>query len=270
MRGNTEAAPGPIARGTTPLARILAHDAAYWTCIATPERRDGWTLFHNRDLVPRIDPNHAGDFRAPEGSGPAIAREIVDFYRALGATPAAYVDLFATPHDLPLHLEQAGFREWPDWANDLMLYVGPDQAHPSPTPIETVHTEQQRDDWARIVQDEADDAERALLRRLYRAEIGDERVAAYLARVAGRAASRAELFASDGLGRVEAVRTLTAHRGRGLASAVVRHAVRESLHHGNLTYIYAEPGGDAQRLYHRLGFRTVATNLIRAWVWQEA
>jgi ribosomal protein S18 acetylase RimI-like enzyme len=270
MPPKSDAAPGSIAGGTTPLARILAHDAAYWTCIATPERRDGWTLFHNRDLVPRIDPNHAGDFRAPEGSGPAIARQIVDFYRALGATPAAYVDLFATPHDLPLHLEQAGFREWPDWANDLMLYVGPDEGHPSLNVIETVQTEEQRDDWASVVQDEADDTERALLRRLYRGEIADERVTAYLARIDGLPASRAELLASDGLGRVEAVRTLTAYRGRGLAAAVVRQAVRDSLHHGNLTYIYAEPGGDAQRLYHRLGFRTVATNLIRAWALHEA
>ena len=136
MRGNSEAAPGSIARSTTPLARILAHDADYWTCLARAERRAGWTLFHNRDLVPRVDPNHAGDFRAPEGSGAAIAREIIDFYRALGATPAAYVDLFATPHDLPLHLEQAGFREWPGWANDLMLYVGPDEGYPSPFEIE--------------------------------------------------------------------------------------------------------------------------------------
>ena len=90
---------------------------------------------------------------------------------------------------------------------------------------------------------------------------------AYLARVDGIPASRAELFSSAGLGRVEAVRTLAAHRGRGLGSAVVRQAVRDSLGRDTLTYIYAEPGGSAQRLYHRLGFRTVATNLISAWAW---
>ena len=267
VQGNLGAAPGSTAGSMTPLARILAHDADYWTCLARAERRAGWTLFHNRDLVPRVDPNHAGDFRAPEGSGAAIAREIIDFYRALGATPAAYVDLFATPHDLPLHLEQAGFREWPAWANDLMLYVGPDEGHPSPFASEIVQTKGQRDEWASVVQDEADADERMLLRRLYRTEIADERVTAFLARVDGVPASRAELFSSAGLGRVEAVRTLTAHRGRGLAAAVVRHAVRDSLGRDNLTYIYAEPGGSAQRLYHRLGFRTVATNLISFWAW---
>ncbi len=49
-------------------------------------------------------------------------------------------------------------------------------------------------------------------------------------------------------------------RGRACCGALPRI-------HDTLTYIYAEPGGSAQRLYHRLGFRTVATNLISAWAW---
>ena len=175
LRGHAPAAPGSSGEATTPLARILAHDAAYWTCLAQAEPRAGWTLFHNRDLVPRVDPNHAGAFRAPEGSGATIAAEIIDFYRAFGATPAAYVDLFATPYDLRLHLEQAGFQELPGWANDLMLYVGPDEGHPSPFAIEIVHTNGQRDEWASVVQDEADVDERNSLRRLYRTEIADAR-----------------------------------------------------------------------------------------------
>jgi hypothetical protein len=32
------------------------------------------------------------------------------------------------------------------------------------------------------------------------------------------------------------------------------------------TSIYAEPGGDAQRLYTRLGFRTVAQNITRSFI----
>ncbi len=80
----------------TPLARILAHEAEYWTCVSAVERRDGWSLYHNAALIPRLDPNHAGDFRAAEGTGEAIARQIIGFYRELGAKPLAYLDVLAT------------------------------------------------------------------------------------------------------------------------------------------------------------------------------
>lgn len=65
--------------------------------MATAEPRPGWTLFHNAALIGRIDPNHASGFRAAEGAGPAITREIIAFYEDLGARPAAYVDVLGPP-----------------------------------------------------------------------------------------------------------------------------------------------------------------------------
>ena len=261
------AAPAATPSDQTPLARVLAHEAACWTCVAAVEPRPGWALFHNAALVGRIDPNHAGDFRAGEGTGAAIAREVVAFYEALGAPPAAYVDALATPRDLVPCLLAAGFREWAGAANDLMLYVGPDAGRPSAHAVAVVRTDRERADWAAVVEEEADAETRRALRRLYATELADPRVTAYLARVDGRAAGRCLLFSADGLGRVEGVRTLAAYRGRGLAAAVVRRAVAESLARGNaLTYVYAEPDGAAQRLYDRLGFRTVARHAIRGFI----
>lgn len=250
----------------SPLARILRHEHDYWSTIAAVEQRDGWRLYHNAGLIPRIDPNHAGDFRAAEGSAAAIVAEIVAFYADLGATPAAYVDYLATPRDLPEQLLAAGFEEWIGATNDLMIYVGPDIAFPAQARIEVVQMDAQREAWASIVAEEAGETTRRLLRSLYLQEIGDARMTAYLAWVDGHAASRCELFAYDGLGRVEAVRTIAAYRGRGLAAALVRQAVHDSLAQDNaITYIYAEPGGDAQRLYERLGFRIVTRNVTRSF-----
>lgn len=250
----------------SPLARILRHEHDYWRTIASVKERDGWRLYHNAGLLPRIDPNHAGDFRAPEGSGATVVADIIAFYAELGATPAAYVDYLATPRDLPEQLQAAGFDEWIGATNDLMIYVGPDSAFPAHAWIELVRTDTQREEWASIVDEESDKTTRSLLRALYLQEIGDARMTAYLARVDGHAGSRCELFACNGLGRVEAVRTLVAYRGRGLATALVRQAVHDSLGQGNaITYIYAEPGGDAQRLYERLGFRTVTRNVTRSF-----
>ena len=253
----------------SPLARILEHDTAYWSCLTELEARAGWILFHNPRFAPRIDPNHAGAFRAPTQDGAAIVRAIIDFYRARGVTPAAFVDVLAAPADLIPCLLQAGFCAW-DGANaDLMLYVGPDTANAAPDPSAIVRTPEAMDEWAAIMDEEAarDEGQRALLHSLYRTQISDPRMTAYLIRVDGVAVCRCELFSCAGLGRVEAVRTQVAFRRRGLAAAVIRAAVADSLARGNqLTYIYAEPGAEPQRLYQRLGFRTVAHNVIRGFI----
>ena len=198
----------PIPDHETPLARILDHDAAYWTTIAEVEHRDGWSLFHNRELLPRVDPNHAGAFRAAEGTASAIVEAIIAFYSGYGAPPVAYVDCLATPRDLPDALIAAGFSEWPGASNDLLIYTGPDQARPAAVEVEVVDGDEDREAWAALVDEDADERARAILRHLYLREIGDPRITAYLARVDGKAVSRCELFSSDGLGRVEAVRTL--------------------------------------------------------------
>lgn len=255
-----------IANHQTPLARLLAHESEYWTTFAQAEPRDGWKAFYAPHFIPRIDPNHAGEFRSSEGQGARIVQEIIAFYRALGATPAAYVDCLAPPDLIP-HLLQAGFQEWSGASADLMFYIGPDAARPSDVVVETVGDEAAKVMWASIVEEEATLASRSLLNQMYLTEIGDPRITAYLARVEGQPACRGELFVSQGLGRVEAIRTALAYRNRGLAAAVVRRAIEDSQALGNaLTYLYAEPGGDAQRLYMRLGFRTVTQNLVRSFV----
>lgn len=254
----------------TPLDDILRHDAEYWSTIASAEARGGFVLHHSAELAARLDPNHAGTFRAPEGSAPVIVAEVVSRYRALGVTPAAYVDALATPRDLPDHLLAAGFADLTDslyGATDLLVYVGPDRGQSSGAAVEVVQGDAMRAAWASITHEDAGGEQLALLTRLHLAETRDPRVTPFLASVGGAPASRCLLFSHGGIGRVECVRTLSAQRGRGLAAAVVRAAVRASIAAGNrLTYLYAEQGGDAQRLYERLGFRTVAAGVMRCFV----
>ena len=253
---------------STPLGQILAQESEYWTTIAKVERRAGYCLFHNPRLAPRVDPNHAGDFRGEPGQAKRIVSEIVDFYSEQGITPAAYVDLLAPPDIVPALLE-AGFVEWSGADEDLMFYTGPDLGRPSDFQVTAITSNQDRAAWAAIIEEEAEqnEAERLLLHELYLTEICDPRVAAYLIRIDSEPAARCLLFSTGGLGRVEAVRTRATYRGRGLAAALVRRATIDSLQSGNrITFIYAEPGSAPQRLYHRLGFRTVANNLMRGFI----
>lgn len=249
------------------IERILAHESEYWSTIAHIEQRNGWKAFCNLQFVPRIDPNHAGDFRSAEGEGERIAQEILDYYRPQGITPAAYVDSLA-PADLIPALTQAGFQSWSGAYSDLMFYLDPDRLSPPTIQVKTIQDEATRRQWASILEEGTPEASGMLLQELYFTEICDQRVTAYLVQVDGEPACRCELFSANGLGRVEAVRTRVRYRQRGLASAAVRQAIRDSQLLGNdITYLYAEPGGDAQRLYQQLGFRTVAEQFIQSFLW---
>lgn len=263
------AAPLPAAH--TPLARILDHEASYWTTVATIEQRASWALFYNPAFPGRYDPNHAGVFRAAAGTGAQIAAEISAFYRERGLPPVAYVDALATPVDLADCLLRAGFREphGADWytPTDLMLYIGPDTAQPSVVMVQVAEDADQQAAWASLNDDEEDAATRALLERLALHEIADSRVTAYLALVDGQPAGRCLRFSTDGLCRIESVLTAAAFRQRGVAAAVLRQALSAALAAGEqLIYLYASQGGAAQRLYERLGFRTIARNVMRVFV----
>ena len=258
-----------VASEYTLLRRILDHDAEYWNAISFVESRPGYSLFYNIELAPRIDPNHASTFRASAGDGATIVAEIVAFYRRLGVTPAAFLDACTMPADLRDHLLAAGFVEWDGALGDLMLFVGPDSAPVSDVAVEVVQSSAQRLEWAAIMEEGAlaDVQAMAVLQRRYLREISDPRVSAYLVRVDGRAVSRCILFSDGGLGRVEAVRTQTEYRGRGLASAAIRRAVLDSIALGNeFTYIYAEPGAGPQRIYQRLGFRTICERATEGYI----
>ena len=254
----------------TPLARICQHETLYWAYVSTVEQRDGWVAFHNQRFVSRIDPNHAGEFRASARQGSDIAQEIIEYYQALGIVPAAYVDLLTAPEDLVANLLQANFQEWDGALSDLMLYIGPDTGPATTVTVERAESDSAKEAWASIVAEEDKYEPRAYaqLQEYYIAQISDPHMTAYLVRVDGEPVSRCQLFSCQGLGRVEAVRTRTAHQGRGLATAVIRQALSESFQKNYITYLYAEPGADAQRLYHRLGFRTVAQKAIRGFLWQ--
>ena len=266
----TPTAANRIPSEATPLARIFGHESEYWTTVSAVEQRAGFKCFHNPAYPTRFDPNHAGDFCGDEGDGLRIVAEVIDFYRARGCTPVAYVDALSTPTDLGACLLAAGFVHAAQWDGALMLYVGPDDGRASAAEVELVRGEAGRRTWAQIADEEAGADQQGMLETMYYAQLGDPRIRAYLARVDGKAAAHGLLFSSGGIGRVETVRTLSPYRGRGLAAAVVRRAVEDSLALDHLlTYIFAEDGGAAQRLYASLGFRTVMTGAIHTYMLNE-
>jgi GNAT superfamily N-acetyltransferase len=77
----------------------------------------------------------------------------------------------------------------------------------------------------------------------------------FAARVEGDIASYCELFSDGETAQVESVMTLERFRGRGLAKAVVSHAVREARGAGHsLVFLLADDEDWPKDLYRRLGF----------------
>lgn len=86
----------------------------------------------------------------------------------------------------------------------------------------------------------------------------------WVAYVMGIPASRSSLMHDRaGLAIVEDVVTHPLHRGKGLASAMVAHTMRHHLasHPGDTVVIRVDANGPARRIYERLGFVTVATDI---------
>lgn len=77
------------------------------------------------------------------------------------------------------------------------------------------------------------------------------------------------IYHHDGVARYQAVETHPDHRGRGIASALIREAARYAVRARGAAelVILAEPDGRALPLYRRLGFREIE-RLVGA-VWRE-
>jgi ribosomal protein S18 acetylase RimI-like enzyme len=65
------------------------------------------------------------------------------------------------------------------------------------------------------------------------------------------------LYSGDGVGQIENVTTLSAHRRRGYARSLVSLALRESLAFNDLTFLVAEGADWPRHFYARMGFEDV-------------
>jgi ribosomal protein S18 acetylase RimI-like enzyme len=69
----------------------------------------------------------------------------------------------------------------------------------------------------------------------------------------------ATLLSVQGIGLVDSVATLPHHRRQGLATSLIAAAIAASAAAGNhTTILFTREGGEAQRIYSRLGMRVVA------------
>jgi ribosomal protein S18 acetylase RimI-like enzyme len=100
-------------------------------------------------------------------------------------------------------------------------------------------------------------SERQLVEAM-RLKVATARPRFFAAEEDGVVASHCSLYSDGEIGQIESVLTLPFFRGRGLARAVVLHALAESRAAGHeLTFLVAEEDDWPKELYGKLGFETI-------------
>lgn len=125
-------------------------------------------------------------------------------------------------------------------------------------PVEQVEPEELEPIWEAGIRSDPEIQEDEEVRQLVAAQ-HRRRVAAdiryFAARVDGRLASYCELFSDGETGQIESVMTAEEFRRRGLGTAVVTRALRESQSAGHgLTFLVADAGDWPKEMYRKLGF----------------
>ena len=232
----------------TPLCRRTP-----WGVVIADERfRDVW------------DANHASDLE----SSPGITMEDIraELWPPLDASSAAYehVEFWDPEEAMPALQEMRSTAEHRD--PDVVMVN--DGMEPAPNPAdltveEVLDPEQSFWAWYRETKNEfgnrlSDAVEDQMVRR-DREVHRPAGMRWFVSTIDGRRAGFAALFSLAGVGYIESVVTMPRYRRRGVATATVARAARESFEAGDsLVHLLAEKGGSPQRLYERLGFRVVA------------
>lgn len=161
-------------------------------------------------------------------------------------------------------LREAAYRR----EDELLLWHPPGEGLPVPGVVELDADErvaasvegwaQDQPDWPREVVQQLGERVLTLLGVVDATFLG--------VRESGRVVARTDLFVRDGLAQVEEVVTEAASRNRGLASALVREAVRRAGEAGvDAVFLVADADDWPAGLYRRLGFADLGrtTSFIR-------
>ena len=251
--------------------RLVEHEAAYLSMISTAERgRHGIYLLSPQTPEYR-DGNRALGLRTDGARADEVARDVIQYYKSRGLPAVADVDPIAEEQGIGEALMRSGMK--PVLSDRLLMRLG--DADLAPATSDTVIVEQIANDagsgeaseWVETaLADDLGWPDEAMWRKVAESEARSKACRLYLARIGSAAVGACDLFEEANWGRIESVVTIPTMRRRGVGTALVTRAVSDSLLHGNkITYLFTEPGGDAELLYRSVGFVTWSMNIFRQY-----
>lgn len=272
------------------LERLIAHEAAYFDIWSQVTREEGVWYLDGRLLPDYQSANRAIRLRArSEAEAEDIVGQVIAHFRGRNLPAIADLDPIAARQGFGVALRWRGFRPVSGHVR-LMRYegkalstepmaVGEIEPHPEigvalhHIPNETGNNEAaEYIDLAGCDESEVEDAR--FWRSVASAEARHPSCRLYIARLikteneaereqTARAVGTCLLFSADGWAQIDSVMTHPDYRRRGIASALVRLALRDSLALGNeITYLNTDQGGPGEKVYERLGFKTWGVGIL--------
>ena len=221
----------------------------------TWERADVLAIFSRPELGSGL--NFAGRVRSDERSIEQVVDEIGNWFTRHRVAPHFRVSPLTRPANLAQILERRGFVRT---ETETQMVRAAEDTEPSPNPRITIEPVEQRDllPWAGIQHRGFNGlgAPSDLMLEMARSTASVSGNRLYLARLDGEPVGAGVLVAWAGVHGIYGVATLPEARGQGVATALVRHMVRDADRDMPLC-LQAETGSSTQRWYERLGFRVV-------------
>lgn len=253
------------------LESLLEQEAAYAGMVGGCDRRPDLWLLYAPQLPEFQESNRAIRLRADERSADAVISEAIAFYHNAGLRAIIDIDEAASAQGFEAAAAQHGMR-LVTGDRVLMRYQssGPPHSVTGDIEIQEIPNETGAGEAAEWIETAiADDigwSDEALWRAVARYEAAYTRCRLFIGRIDGRPVGACDLFCYSGWGRIESVVTRPEARRRGVATALVAHAVAASLTMGcRVTYLFTEADSPAERLYRKVGFVRWKLNPLRRY-----
>ena len=221
----------------------------------TWERADVLAIFSRPELGSGL--NFAGRVRSREMPIEQVVDEIGQWFTRRGSAPHFRVSPLTQPSNLAQILER---RDFVRTEAETQMVRAAEDTEPAPNPRITIEPVEKRDLtlWVGIQHRGFNGlgAPSELMLEMARNTAKAKSNRLYLARLDGEPVGAGVLGAWAGVHGIYGVATLPEARGQGVATALVRHMVRDADRDMPLC-LQAETGSSTQRWYERLGFRVV-------------
>lgn len=207
--------------------------------------------------VPSAAYNHAFRVNVAESKADRLIADVVGYYKSMGLKTCFVVSPSTRPLTFADHLRRAGFEITLE--EDDMVYREPLEGFASTPEVSIAVDDGGLTDVCTDVVMKGfgfpvmfRDAFAGMLRK----GISHEGTRYYIGYCQGNPAGGCGLFSFNGVGGIFAVGTAPEYRRKGIATALLRRAIRDSVSMGNnLLYLTTTKGSDAERLYMKLGFQ---------------
>jgi len=255
---------------TLDLDVLYAHEAAYYAFSSELQKTDCAWYLSCPELPESRDVNRALRLRDDGRGSEVVAREVVSHFRAAGTRVSAEIDAISEAQGIGFALRKIGITPVTQ-SRSLMRFTGgaapfePDDAIQLIEIVRNQGKSSLTEAWIDTNLHDVDNYENAeVWRSLATREAYSPAIRLYLGSWNGQPAATCSLFQANGFGRIEMVETRSQYRRRGIATALVSRAVRDSSSSGDAhTYLYTDHKSDAERLYLSLGFVIEGIDVMR-------